>query len=54
MRYDNEAGKGDHRHDGEAEYPYAFTGVEALLKDFEHDVQRWITENRHVEGRKPR
>jgi hypothetical protein len=36
VRYDNETGKGDHRHvgPGEAEQPYAFTTVEQLLKDF--------------------
>ena len=36
VRYDNETGKGDHRHVGpsEAEQPYAFTTVEQLLKDF--------------------
>ena len=36
VRYDNEAGKGDHRHVGpdEAEEPYAFTSVERLLEDF--------------------
>lgn len=36
VRYDNEAGKGDHRHVGpdEAEQPYAFTTVEKLLEDF--------------------
>jgi len=34
--YDNERGKGDHRHVGpsEAEQPCAFTTVEQLLKDF--------------------
>lgn len=40
VRYDNERGKGDHRHlDGE-ESPYLFTTVEQLLDDFECDVVR--------------
>lgn len=38
LRYDNEAGKGDHRHIGDAEQPYVFTSPEALLADFWADV----------------
>lgn len=36
VRYDNETGKGDHRHVGpdEVEQPYAFATVERLLEDF--------------------
>lgn len=36
VRYDNETGKGDHRHVGndESEEVYAFAGVERLLEDF--------------------
>ena len=36
VRYDNETGKGDHRHVGpdEAEHPYTFTSVERLLEEF--------------------
>ncbi|MFT4195139.1 DUF6516 family protein [Ottowia sp.] len=41
VRYDNEAGKGDHRHIGDQEWPYAFTTPEQLLADFWQDVQRW-------------
>lgn len=41
LRYDNEAGKGDHRHSGGREQAYAFTGPEALLADFWRDVERW-------------
>jgi len=41
LRYDNEAGKGDHRHLGEAETPYAFTSPEQLLRDFWSDVDSW-------------
>ena len=33
--FDNERGKGDHRHvEGEVEQPYTFTTVEALVADF--------------------
>lgn len=45
LRYDNEAGKGDHRHVGEEERTYHFQGVERLIADFEEDVRRWLDEN---------
>jgi hypothetical protein len=41
VRYDNERGKGDHRHLGEDEHGYVFTSVEQLLEDFRSDVERW-------------
>ncbi len=41
MRYDNEAGKGDHKHLGEVEIDYAFNGLELLQRDFWDDVERW-------------
>lgn len=48
LRYDNEAGKGDHKHIGDAETPYAFSTIEALLADFRDDVERWLHENNHL------
>ena len=36
--YDNERGKGDHRHLDGQEAPYAFSSVEALVRDFLADV----------------
>lgn len=42
LRYDNEAGKGDHRHAGHREKTYTFTTPEALLADFDADVERMI------------
>jgi hypothetical protein len=41
LRYDNEAGKGDHKHVGGAEVPYQFTTVDQLLEDFWNDVDGW-------------
>ena len=41
VRFDNERGKGDHRHFGEDEKEYVFTSVEQLLEDFRSDVERW-------------
>ena len=41
VRYDNERGKGDHRHVGHQEYEYKFSTVEQRLADFQSDVERW-------------
>jgi len=41
LRYDNEAGKGDHKHMGEDEIPYVFTTPKALIEDFWNDVDNW-------------
>ena len=41
VRYDNERGKGDHRHIGAQEYQYVFSSVEQLLEDFGSDIERW-------------
>lgn len=38
MRYDNEAGKGDHKHLGEREVAYRFTTLDQLVDDFWADV----------------
>jgi hypothetical protein len=46
LRYDNELGKGDHRHLGGTETAYAFTTVDQLLADFRADMERWNDENR--------
>lgn len=39
VRYDNETGKGDHRHVRGREMPYEFISVEQLRRDFEADVK---------------
>lgn len=39
LRYDNEAGKGDHRHDGVRELDYRFVSPERLIEDFWNDVR---------------
>lgn len=38
--YDNEQGKGDHRHYRDREEPYPFASLERLIADFERDVMR--------------
>jgi Family of unknown function (DUF6516) len=42
VRYDNEAGKGDHRHYANREERYRFTTIETLLADFYEDVRRHL------------
>jgi Family of unknown function (DUF6516) len=39
LRYDNETGKGDHRHWRNRETLYQFTDTETLLKDFRQDIE---------------
>ncbi|WP_426015133.1 toxin-antitoxin system TumE family protein [Caulobacter sp. DWR2-3-1b2] len=41
LRYDNEAGKGDHKHEREREQVYAFRSSEHLLADFWNAVDAW-------------
>lgn len=48
LRYDNEAGKGDHRHIGDVESAYAFTTPDAMVSDFFNDIQRWNDEHNHA------
>ena len=38
--YDNERGKGDHRHYGDREEIYEFRDIETLIADFLADVRR--------------
>jgi len=40
VRYDNETGKGDHRHYGSQEENYSFISFEKLIDDFLADVER--------------
>jgi hypothetical protein len=41
VRYDNERGKGDHRHVLGIEQGYEFESLAKLLDDFQHDVETW-------------
>lgn len=45
LRYDNEAGKGDHRHFDGIESAYVFVTPEKLVADFKDDIERWNHEN---------
>ncbi len=46
VRYDNEVGKGDHRHFGTTEARYRFRTPETLIADLQNDIVRWNDENR--------
>ena len=46
LRYDNESGKGDHRHFRGRESRYAFEGVDELLAAFQRDIERIDREDR--------
>jgi Family of unknown function (DUF6516) len=48
VRYDNEVGKGDHRHFGGVERAYRFTTPDQLVADFQRDIARWNNENRNA------
>lgn len=45
IRYDNERGKGDHRHSGDAEFSCTFSSPDQLLSDFAADIARWNDEH---------
>lgn len=40
VRYDNERGKGDHRHIADYEETYVFSTLHKLIADFEADIER--------------
>lgn len=43
--YDNERGKGDHRHYGDTEAEYVFSDPDQLARDFGADIARWNHEH---------
>ena len=45
IRYDNERGKGDHRHVDGVEAFYVFSTPEQLMTDFMAEVTRWDSEH---------
>ena len=42
IRYDNEAGKGDHRHLGMHQEPYRFIDLDTLVRDFHQAVREYL------------
>lgn len=47
LRYDNESGKGDHRHTRGRELTYAFESPEKLVHDFLREARRIHREDRN-------
>jgi len=43
--FDNERGKGDHRHIGDREFPYRFVDLGVLIEDFIAEVEQWKREH---------
>jgi Family of unknown function (DUF6516) len=41
LRFDNETGKGDHKHIGNDEIPYFFATLEQLIADFWNEIHEW-------------
>jgi len=41
LRFDNETGKGDYKHVGTKEVPYAFTDLTKLVTDFWNEIDAW-------------
>jgi hypothetical protein len=41
VRFDNETGKGDHKHVNGKESAYRFTTVDALIADFFKEILKW-------------
>jgi hypothetical protein len=47
LRYDNEAGKGDHKHLASQGNPHRFNDLAALLVGFSLDVDHWRNSHDH-------
>lgn len=47
LRYDNEAGKGDHRHTKTRELTYVFESPDKLVQDFLREARRMHREDRN-------
>ena len=48
VRYDNEVGKGDHRHWNGKEFADTLRSPDRFIADFQRDIARWNRENRHT------
>ena len=53
VRFDNEIGKGDHKHIGEKQFPYFFTDLEQLVTDFWRRLRRFLPQSRDVPKQEP-
>lgn len=46
VRYDNESGKGDHKHINGQELPYQFVDRETLITDFKQDISNYLNQGK--------
>lgn len=53
LHYDNEAGKGDHRHFDGTQSAYVFTTPDQLIADFHNDIARWTMKTVTLDVRPP-
>jgi hypothetical protein len=44
LRFDNESGKGDHKHIGDREEVYSFINPQRLIGDFWAEIESWRAE----------
>ena len=47
VRYDNEKGKGDHKHIGAEQEPYTIKDIDTLLDDFWRDIDEILEKTQH-------
>ena len=50
LRFDNEAGKGDHKHIGKNETEYVFIDLDSLINDFYAEIKNWNEKGRSDEN----
>ncbi|EXJ16696.1 hypothetical protein D779_3373 [Imhoffiella purpurea] len=49
LRYDNERGKGDHKHIDDIETPVTFVDLATLFADFHRDIETWRRAHGHTD-----
>jgi hypothetical protein len=49
LRYDNERGKGDHKHVDGAETPVTFVDLATLFAQFHDDIETWRQAHGHTD-----
>jgi hypothetical protein len=48
--FDNERGKGDHKHVEGQEFPYDFVDIDTLLADFDAQVNEWRASHANLDS----
>ena len=50
VTFDNERGKGDHKHMDGIELPYSFESIDKLLTDYNQTIKIWKEKHRDYHG----